>query len=151
EGRRGSAAPAPRGEARALLRGGPPGEPAQSARGAEGRPDPGRHAEPRGARARDRAGPADHQDSGMLTLRSPGTSSTITASPPRAFSLYLSFMSAPVSRMVLMPLSKDTKWWPPPRRAMRAALTAFTAAIAFLSMQGTCTSPPMGSQVRPRL
>jgi uncharacterized protein (DUF1330 family) len=33
----------------------------------------------------------------------------------------------------------------------RAALMAFTAPIALRSMHGTCTSPPMGSQVRPRL
>ena len=34
---------------------------------------------------------------------------------------------------------------------MRAALMAFTEAIALRSMQGTWTSPPTGSQVSPRL
>ncbi|MNT17238.1 hypothetical protein D3C72_1523780 [compost metagenome] len=34
---------------------------------------------------------------------------------------------------------------------MRAALTALTDAIALRSMHGICTSPPTGSQVRPRL
>jgi hypothetical protein len=33
---------------------------------------------------------------------------TLTASPPRAVSLYLVFMSAPVSRMVLITWSSDT-------------------------------------------
>jgi hypothetical protein len=35
-------------------------------------------------------------------------SMTLTARPPRAVSLYLTFMSAPVSRIVLMALSSDT-------------------------------------------
>ena len=35
-------------------------------------------------------------------------STTLSAKPPRAVSLYLSFMSAPVSRMVLTALSSDT-------------------------------------------
>ncbi len=35
-------------------------------------------------------------------------STTLTASPPRAVSLYLTFMSRPVSRIVLMALSSDT-------------------------------------------
>ena len=34
---------------------------------------------------------------------------------------------------------------------MRAALIAFMEAIAFRSMQGTWTRPPIGSQVSPRL
>ena len=38
-----------------------------------------------------------------------------------------------------------------PRSAMRAALIALTAPIALRSIQGTCTRPPMGSQVKPRL
>ena len=45
----------------------------------------------------------------------------LTASPPRAVSLYLVFMSAPVSRMVLMTLSRLTWCVPSPRSAMRAA------------------------------
>jgi 5'-nucleotidase len=36
-------------------------------------------------------------------------------------------------------------------QAMREALIAFTAPIALRSMQGICTRPPIGSQVRPRL
>ncbi len=39
---------------------------------------------------------------------------TFTASPPRDVSLYLSFMSAPVSRIVLIALSSDTLWLPSP-------------------------------------
>src|SRR5690348_16415452 len=78
-------------------------------------------------------------------------STTLTASPPRLVSLYLSFMSRPVSRMVLMTLSSDTRCLPSLRIAMRWALMAFTEPIALRSMQGICTSPPMGSQVRPRL
>src|SRR5207244_3708367 len=73
------------------------------------------------------------------------------ARPPREVSLYLSFMSAPVSRIVLITLSSDTKWVPSPRKAIRAALIAFTEPIALRSMQGTCTRPPTGSQVSPRL
>ena len=34
---------------------------------------------------------------------------------------------------------------------MRAALMALMAAMALRSMQGTCTRPPIGSQVSPRL
>ena len=59
-------------------------------------------------------------------------------------------MSAPVSRMVLITLSRLTKWLPSPRSAMRAALSALTEAIALRSMQGICTRPPTGSQVSPR-
>src|SRR6266404_9555657 len=55
---------------------------------------------------------------------------TLTARPPREVSLYLSFMSAPVSRIVLITLSSDTKWVPSPRKAIRAALIAFTEPIA---------------------
>src|SRR5690606_29689278 len=54
-------------------------------------------------------------------------SMTLTASPPREVSLYLSCMSRPVSRMVLMTLSSDTLCLPSPRSAMREALIAFTA------------------------
>src|SRR5690606_6368533 len=61
---------------------------------------------------------------------------TFTARPPREVSLYLVFMSAPVSRMVLMTLSRDTKCCPSPRSARRAALTALVEAMAFRSMQG---------------
>ncbi|MNZ87402.1 hypothetical protein D3C78_1062580 [compost metagenome] len=34
---------------------------------------------------------------------------------------------------------------------MRTALMALTEPMALRSMQGTCTSPPIGSQVSPRL
>ncbi|MNY35533.1 hypothetical protein D3C86_1699450 [compost metagenome] len=47
--------------------------------------------------------------------------------------------------------SREMKCLPSPRRAICVALIAFTAAIALRSMHGTCTSPPTGSQVRPRL
>ncbi|MCY1536721.1 hypothetical protein D9M68_721900 [compost metagenome] len=60
-------------------------------------------------------------------------------------------MSAPVSRMVRITWSSEMKCSPLPRRAICAALMAFTAAMALRSMHGTCTSPPTGSQVRPRL
>lgn len=76
---------------------------------------------------------------------------TFTARPPRLVSLYLSCMSRPVSRMVRMTLSSETLCLPSPRIAMRLALMALTAPIALRSMQGICTSPPIGSQVRPRL
>src|SRR5690606_2288453 len=49
-------------------------------------------------------------------------SMTFTARPPREVSLYLSCMSRPVSRMVLMTLSSETLCLPSPRRAMREAL-----------------------------
>src|SRR6185437_988071 len=53
-------------------------------------------------------------------------SMTFTASPPRDVSLYLAFMSAPVSRMVLIAMSSDTRWSPSPASASRAALMALT-------------------------
>jgi hypothetical protein len=72
---------------------------------------------------------------------------TSTASPPREVSLYLTFMSRPVSRMVLMALSRLTLWLPFPDSAGRAASMALTLAMALRSMQGICTSPPAGSGV----
>src|SRR5262249_13107127 len=69
-------------------------------------------------------------------VAAPQHSTTLTASPPRAVSLYLSFMSAPVCRIVLMTLSRETTWLPSPCRASRAALIALTEAIALRSMQG---------------
>ena len=51
-------------------------------------------------------------------------SMTLTARPPRAVSLYLTFMSAPVSRIVLMTLSSETRCCPSPRSASRAAVIA---------------------------
>ncbi len=44
-------------------------------------------------------------------------STTLRARPPRAVSLYLSFMSAPVSRIVLIALSRETWCCPSPRMA----------------------------------
>jgi hypothetical protein len=41
-------------------------------------------------------------------------STMLTASPPRAVSLYLIFMSAPVCIIVLMTLSRLTVWRPSP-------------------------------------
>jgi hypothetical protein len=43
----------------------------------------------------------------------------LTARPPRAVSLYLLDMSAPVSRMVLMTLSSETLWLPSPAARAR--------------------------------
>src|SRR6056297_327247 len=50
-----------------------------------------------------------------------------------------------------MTWSRLTLCEPSPRKAIRAALTALTAPIALRSIQGICTSPAIGSQVRPRL
>ena len=60
-------------------------------------------------------------------------------------------MSAPVRHIVLMTLSSETLCVPSPCSASRAALIAFTAPIALRSIHGTWTSPPIGSQVSPRL
>jgi hypothetical protein len=65
--------------------------------------------------------------------------------------LYFTFMSAPVSRIVLMTLSSETTWVPSPRSAIRTALIALTDARAFRSTQGIWTRPLTGSQVSPRL
>jgi len=67
-----------------------------------------------------------------------------TANTLRAVSLYLGIMSAQVSRIVLITLSRLTKCVPSPCSAMRAALMAFTDAMALRSMQAICTSPPTG-------
>ena len=75
---------------------------------------------------------------------------TLTARPPCEVSLYFSLMSRPVWRIVSMQLSSGTKCEPSPRSASEAAVTAFTAPSALRSMQGTWTSPPIGSQVMPR-
>ncbi len=55
-------------------------------------------------------------------------------------SRYLAFMSLPVSYMVSITLSRHTRGSLVRRSAIRAALTAFTAAIALRSMHGTCTA-----------
>jgi drug/metabolite transporter (DMT)-like permease len=76
---------------------------------------------------------------------------TLTARPPREVSLYFLCMSRPVMRIVLIALSSETKCLPSPRSAILAALIALAEPIAFRSMHGTWTRPPIGSQVRPRL
>src|SRR5690606_17528917 len=92
-----------------------------------------------GAGARHKRGQHARQErSGKPALQH---SMTFTARPPREVSLYLSFMSWPVSRIVLMTLSRLTLCWPSPRKAMREALIALTAPMALRSMQGICTSP----------
>ncbi|MNP62155.1 hypothetical protein D3C76_1574090 [compost metagenome] len=48
-------------------------------------------------------------------------------------------------------LSSEIKCCPSPRKAICAALIAFTAAIALRSIHGTCTRPPTGSHVSPKL
>src|SRR4029453_18039036 len=88
--------------------------------------------------------------SGQGQRRGTQHSTMLTASPPRAVSLYLIFMSAPVCIMVLITLSRLTVCRPSPCSASRAAVIACTDPTAFLSMQGICTSPPTGSQVSPR-
>ena len=60
-------------------------------------------------------------------------------------------ISSPVWRMVAITWSSDTLCEPSPRIARRAAFIAFTEPMALRSMQGICTKPATGSQVRPRL
>ncbi len=50
-----------------------------------------------------------------------------------------------------MTLSSETRGSSKRRSAMREALIAFIAAMPFRSIQGTCTCPATGSQVKPRL
>jgi len=74
----------------------------------------------------------------LLVHRRPAQHSMMfTARPPRAVSLYLVLMSAPVWRIVAMTLSSETLCLPSPDIAMRAALIALTLPIALRSMQGT--------------
>ena len=75
-----------------------------------------------------------HRDLSRKVLTFDQHSTMFTASPPRAVSLYFVIMSAPVSRIVLMTLSRLTWCVPSPRSAMRAALIAFTDAIALRSI-----------------
>ncbi len=66
--------------------------------------------------------------------------------------LVLGLMSAPgLAHRLDRPCPATTWCAPSPRSAMRAAVIALTAAMALRSMHGICTSPPTGSQVRPRL
>ncbi|CRZ84208.1 Uncharacterised protein [Vibrio cholerae] len=51
--------------------------------------------------------------------------------------------------MVSITLSSEIKHLLVRLSAMREALIAFTAPIALRSIQGTCTKPPIGSQVIP--
>src|ERR1044071_8681454 len=60
-------------------------------------------------------------------------------------------MSRPVLRIVSTPWSSRTRWDRSPTKARRQASIALIAPTALRSMQGTWTSPPTGSQVRPRL
>ena len=87
--------------------------------------------------------PSDQQ-SGRLT----GISA---AKPPRAVSLYLKSMSLAVSHMVFITLSKETTATSGSLlMAQLAAVMALIAPIELRSMQGTSTSPPTGSHVRPK-
>src|SRR6185312_1349288 len=120
----------------------------------DGRRHPVVRAQPRPQLRNVHAHPLNCTPAGRTTRsgrRSAQHSTTFTAKPPREVSLYLSFMSRPVSRMVLMTLSSDTRCLPSLRIAMRCALMALTEPIALRSMHGICTRPPIGSQVRPRL
>src|SRR5690606_31499769 len=75
----------------------------------------------------------------------------LMARPPSAVSLYLWFISTAVSHMVFTTASKETFAKSGVLcRASCEAVMAFMAPMVFLSMQGTCTSPAIGSQVRPR-
>lgn len=60
--------------------------------------------------------------------------------PPREVSRYLAFMSLPVSYMVSITLSSETRGSLVRRIAIRAALIALTEAMALRSMHGTCTA-----------
>lgn len=55
----------------------------------------------------------------------------------REVSRYLAFISLPVSYMVSITLSRQTRGSLVRRSAIRAAFTAFTAAMALRSMHGT--------------
>ena len=72
-----------------------------------------------------------------------GTKSLVTLNfnrqPPREVSRYLAFMSLPVSYMVSITLSSETRGSLVRRIAIRAALIALTEAMALRSMHGTCT------------
>src|SRR5699024_5273788 len=61
---------------------------------------------------------------------SPQHSTTLTARPPSAVSLYFEDISAPVWRIVSITSSRLTRCWPSPHSAIRAALMALPAAIA---------------------
>src|SRR5699024_923184 len=106
------------------------------------------------------AGPVEHRSRPSVvappvrTCPSGGAhqhSTTLTARPPIAVSLYLSLMSAPVAFIVAMTSSRLTKCSPSPHSAILAALIDLPAPIALRSMHGTWTRPAIGSQVSPRL
>ena len=72
------------------------------------------------------------------------------ASPASAVSLYFFEMSRPVSFITRMTLSSEIFLESLRKLARLTALIARIAATALRSMQGICTSPQIGSQVRPR-
>ena len=75
-------------------------------------------------------------------------SMTLTARPPREVSLYFSCMSRPVSRMVLMTLSSETKCLPSPAKPC-ARRDRLDRAHCIALDAGICTTRRR-SQVRPR-
>ena len=83
--------------------------------------------------------PARSERPALLVIRRGGQlqATTLIASPPWEVSRYLAFMSLPVSYMVSITLSRQTRGSLVRRIAMRAALTALTAEMALRSMQGT--------------
>lgn len=73
---------------------------------------------------------------------------TAVANPLKEVSLYFVCMSLAVTFMAEIASSNETACWPVPEaRASWAETTALTAPRAFLSIQGACTRPAIGSQV----
>src|SRR5690606_13611255 len=73
---------------------------------------------------------------------------TVVASPPSDVSLYLLFISTAVAHIVLTTSSKGTFTSAGSLSiAISAALIALMAPIEFLSIQGICTKPAIGSHV----
>ena len=74
-----------------------------------------------------------------------------TANPASAVSLYLWFISCAVCHMVFTTASNDTFAKSGVLcNASCDAVMALIAPIVFRSIQGTCTNPAMGSQVKPK-
>ncbi len=85
-------------------------------------------------------------------LRAPQHSTTLTASPPFDVSPYLRrACRGPFAASSRSPCRGSPTCVPSPIIAMRLASIALIAPIALRSMHGIWTSPPIGSQVRPRL
>ena len=82
-------------------------------------------------------------------LYSQGCARWISAKPPNEVSRYFLFISLPVWYMVAITLSSEIKDLLLRFSAMRDALIAFIAPIAFRSIHGTCTKPPIGWHVIP--